>query len=31
MGDEVIIATTGLGELHNVVVAVGARRPEGGG
>lgn len=30
-GDEVIIATTGLGELHNVVEVVGAQRPDGGG
>ena len=30
-GDEVIIATTGLGELRNVVEVVGDRRPEGGG
>jgi 2-dehydro-3-deoxy-D-arabinonate dehydratase len=30
-GDEVIIATTGLGELRNVVEVVGSRRPEGGG
>lgn len=30
-GDEVIIATTGLGELHNVVEVVGALRSEGGG
>ncbi len=30
-GDEVIIATTGLGELRNVVEVVGPPRPEGGG
>ena len=30
-GDEVIIATTGLGELRNVVEVVGLRRPDGGG
>jgi 2-dehydro-3-deoxy-D-arabinonate dehydratase len=30
-GDEVIIATTGLGELRNVVEVAGLPRPEGGG
>ena len=30
-GDEVIIATTGLGELRNVVEVVGRRPPAGGG
>jgi len=30
-GDEVVIATTGLGELRNVVEVVGPPRPEGGG
>jgi 2-dehydro-3-deoxy-D-arabinonate dehydratase len=30
-GDEVIIATTGLGELRNVVELVGLRRPDGAG
>jgi 2-dehydro-3-deoxy-D-arabinonate dehydratase len=30
-GDEVIIATTGLGELRNVVEVVGPRPPAGGG
>jgi 2-dehydro-3-deoxy-D-arabinonate dehydratase len=31
VGDEVIIATTGLGELRNVVEAIGAPGPAGGG
>jgi 2-dehydro-3-deoxy-D-arabinonate dehydratase len=30
-GDEVIIATTGLGELRNVVEVAGLPEPEGGG
>ncbi len=30
-GDEVIIATTGLGELRNVVEVIGPPRPAGGG
>ena len=30
-GDEVIIATTGLGELRNVVEVIGPARPAGGG
>ncbi len=31
VGDEVIIATTGLGELRNVVEVIGPRPPAGGG
>jgi fumarylacetoacetate (FAA) hydrolase family protein len=30
-GDEVIIATTGLGELRNVVEVIGPPQPAGGG
>ena len=30
-GDEVIIATTGLGELRNVVEVIGSPPPAGGG